>query len=520
MALHWKILIGLVAGVVFGVVINQWWTAATWAALGVDHPKAFLNGVDATVPVLPPGVDRVEDLDPGDPTLANLRAFQLSDAQVETYRLDRAPANEAAGGPAGAARFIRNANVFVGQLFMRLLKFIAVPIVLFSLIAGVASLNDSAKLGRIGGKTIVLYLCTTAVAITIGLVLASIVGPGRGFPDEIRDLLQAREAASAESRIISAEARPTPWQVALDLVPENPFAALAQAQMLQVVVTALLVGIGLTLLPRSKAAPVVVFCDTMTEVIIKIVHIILILAPYAVFALIVPVIADLGVDVLLNLLYYCLTVVGGLIVMIFVVYPAVLRVFTPVRYARFFRAIAPAQLLAFSSSSSGATLPVTMECCEERLGAHDEVVSFVVPLGATVNMDGTALYQGVAAVFIAQMYHLGLDVSQQLMIVLTATLASIGTAAVPGVGIVMLVIVLQSVNIPLEGIAVILGVDRILDMCRTACNITGDCMVCAVVASSENALDDEETVRRRLARVEAEIDEYPRDEQSREEALG
>ena len=486
MALHWKILIGLIAGVVVGIALNQFWTAQTWESLGVHDAKTFLTGTSA--------------------------AIKAADGE--------GGANADAGTLAETARFVRHGTQFVGDLFMRLLKFIAVPIVLFSLVAGVASLNDSAKLGRIGGKTIAIYLTTTALAITIGLALANVVGPGRGFKEDIKTTLVERGAADAGAKIENAEKRPTPWQVALDLVPANPFEAMAKAEMLQVVCTSLLIGVGLTMLPREKAGPVIALCDTMTDVIIKIVHLILQLAPFAVFALIVPVLADLGIDVLLNLLLYCITVVVGLIIMIFVVYPTILRVFTPVRYARFFKAIAPAQLLAFSSSSSGATLPVTMECCEERLGAHDEVVSFVIPLGATVNMDGTALYQGVAAVFIAQMYGLGLDLSQQLMIVLTATLASIGTAAVPGVGIVMLVIVLQSVNIPLEGIAVILGVDRILDMCRTTCNITGDCMVCAVVASTEGALDDEDTVRRRLEAARAGLDEYTHQEQEREEALG
>jgi proton glutamate symport protein len=250
----------------------------------------------------------------------------------------------------------------------------------------------------------------------------------------------------------------------------------------------------------------------MTDVVIKIVEIVLILAPFAVFALIVRVLADLGIDVLGSLLKYCLTVVLGLVLMMFVVYPLILRIFTPVRYARFYKAISPAQLLALSSSSSGATMPVTMKCVEKRLGVSEDVTSFVIPVGATINMDGTALYQGVAAVFIAQLYGMDLTIAQQLTIVLTATLASIGTAAVPGVGIVMLVIVLESVGIPLDGIAVILGVDRILDMCRTSCNVTGDCMVAAVVAQSENELADEQTVNAELEREARSLDEYPKEE--------
>ena len=279
--------------------------------------------------------------------------------------------------------------------------------------------------------------------------------------------------------------------------------------MLQVVFASLLVGIALTLIKREKATVVIAFFDAMTDVIIKVVEIVLLIAPFAVFALIVEQIAELGLEILGSLAAYSLVVVAGLATMMFVVYPLVLKVFTTVSFGRFFKAISPAQLLGFSSASSSATLPVTMECCEQRLGIKEEVSSFVLPIGATINMDGTALYQGVAAVFIAQLYGLDLTIAQQLTIVLTATLASIGTAGVPGVGMIMLVIVLQSVNIPLEGIAVILGVDRILDMCRTSCNITGDCMVCAVVASSEGAIESPEQVE---ARLNLPMDEDPRED--------
>jgi proton glutamate symport protein len=472
-ALHWKILIGLALGLVIGLLVNWVWTDATWARMGVNDPGSFVSTDGPT--------------------------FRASVAEG-------AP-NEDATGAARAARFIRSATNFIGRLFLRGLQFIGPPIVLFSLIVGVSSLNDLTKLGRIGGKTVTLYLTTTALAITIGLVLANIIGPGRGFSPEMRDQLAAEQAQNAAAKISGAEGRPGPWETLLDIVPANPFSALATTEMLQIVFAALIIGVALTLIPKEKARPVIAFCDGMTEVIIKIVHIVLLIAPVAVFALIVTVVADLGIGVLSALLKYGLVVIVGLALMMFAVYPAILRVTTPVRYARFYRAISPAQILAFSSSSSGATLPVTMECVEERLGVSEDVTSFVVPLGATLNMDGTALYQGVAAVFIAQIYGLGLGLMDQLTIVLTATLASIGTAAVPGVGIVMLVIVLQAVGIPLEGIAVILGVDRILDMCRTSCNVTGDCMVAAVVASTEGELATEEEVRRR--REARPLDEHP-----------
>lgn len=488
LALHWKILIGLALGVVVGLLVNRFWTTQTWDSLGVHDAGSYVGAKGA-------------------------------------YK-----ASVAEGGPnadahsvALLARQTRLAVGFVGTLFLNGLKFIAVPIVLFSLIVGVASLNDTSRLGRIGGKTIGIYLVTTAVAITVGLAFANLLGPGRGFDQARRDTLVASQAADAAARIGNAEheREKTVWQVLLDVVPTNPFNAMAEGNTLQVVVVALLVGVAITMLPREKAQPLLVFFDAMTEVIIKIVEMILLIAPYAVFALIVRVVADLGVDVLRALAMYAGVVVLGLCVMCFGVYPAVLRVFTPVGFTRFFRAISPAQLLAFSSSSSGATLPVTMECCEERLGVREEIGSFVLPVGATINMDGTALYQGVAAVFIAQLYGMHLTLGQQAQIVLTATLASIGTAAVPGVGIVMLVIVLESVGIPLQGIAVILGVDRILDMCRTTVNVTGDCMVAAVVAHSEGALLSEDEVNARLAAAEARgLNEFPKEEEARERASG
>ncbi len=466
LALHWKILIGLILGILVGLAINTMWTAATWNALGVDDPASW---VDST----------------------------------------KEPASETANADAGliahAALFVGNLNGFIGDLFMRGLRFIAVPIVVFSLIVGASSLNDLAKLRRIGTKTVAIYLVTTAIAISIGLLFANVFKPGNYVSEETRDGFVAQFGDQANAKIDKAQA-PDIWDTVLNIVPKNPFNAIAEGNMLQVVFASLLVGIALTLIKREKATVVIKFFDAMTDVIIKIVEIVLMIAPYAVFALIVEQIAELGLDILGSLAAYCLVVVGGLLTMMFVVYPIGFKIIAGVGYGRFFKAISPAQLLAFSSASSSATLPVTMECCEHRLGIKEEVGSFVLPVGATINMDGTALYQGVAAVFIAQLYGMDLTVAEQLTIVLTATLASIGTAGVPGVGMIMLVIVLQSVGIPLGGIAVILGVDRILDMCRTSCNVTGDAMVCAVVASSEGAIESPEQVAKRLARP---LDEDP-----------
>ncbi len=475
LALHWKILIGLVLGIIVGLGINLLWTPSTpatstseatvgmWESMGVNDASAWLNGVE-----------------------------------IEGT-------NEDAGIGAKSARFVRNLNSFVGQLFMRGLQFIAVPIVIFSLIVGASSLNDLSKLSRIGGKTIAIYVASTALAISIGLLFANIAQPGSFVSEETRDGFVEQFGAQADAKRAQAVA-PDVWETVLNIVPKNPFNAIAEGRMLPIVFSSLLVGIALTLIPREKARPVIAFFDAMTDVVIKVVEIVLIIAPYAVFALIVEQIAFLGLDILGSLAVYSATVVAGLLTMMFVVYPIGFKLFGKLSYSRFFNAIAPAQLLAFSSASSSATLPVTMECCEQRLGVKEEVSSFVLPIGATINMDGTALYQGVAAVFIAQLYGMDLTVMQQLTIVLTATLSSIGTAGVPGVGMIMLVIVLQSVGIPLDGIAVILGVDRILDMCRTSCNVTGDCMVCAVVASSEGALETPEQVR---ARLDHPLDEDP-----------
>jgi len=469
-ALHWRILTGLGAGLVVGALVNVLWTPHVWQLLGVGDPGAWLTG----------------------------RASE---------------ANHAAGLVAHAARFVASANAFVGDAFIRGLRFISVPIVLFSLIVGASSLNDIKKLSRIGGKTLGIYVATTALAITIGLVLANLTRPGERVSEALRDSMAASGAAAASERIAQAAA-PGVWQTLLELVPTNPFESLAQGDMLQVVFLALAFGIALTLVPREKAAPIIQAADAMNAVVLKLVQLVMLAAPYAVFALIARVIAALGIEVLSALAAYSAVVVAGLAILLFGVYPTLLKLTTPVGYRRFFRAIAPAQLLAFSSSSSNATLPVTLECAEKRLGIAEEVSAFALPLGATVNMDGTALYQGVATLFIAQLYGIPLDLGQQLTIVLTATLASIRTAGVPGVGIIMLVIVLQSVGMPSAamagGIAIIFGVDRILDMCRTVANVTGDLAVASFVAWSEGALLDEAEVEARLERARAApLDEFP-----------
>jgi proton glutamate symport protein len=396
------------------------------------------------------------------------------------------------------AEFVLDYIKPIGTIFINCLKMIAVPLVLASLIVGVANLGDVAKLGRIGGKTIAAYLSTTVVAVSIGLILVNVFQPGKSLPTGTRDNLMALYDSNVTSRTTAAESlkNQSPLQPVVDMVPENIFAAASNnGSMLQVVFFALLVGIALLQIPAKKGTPVIAFFDGLNDVIIKIVGFIMLLAPYGVFALMASLIVEItgedpdsALSLLLALLKYSLVVLFGLALMVLLVYPLILKVFTKINYLDFFRALRPAQLLAFSTSSSSATLPVTMKQVEEELGVSEEVSSFVLPLGATINMDGTCLYQGVAAVFIAQALGLDLNLSQQLMIVLTATLASIGSAGVPGAGLIMLIIVLESIDVPAAGLALILAPDRILDMFRTVVNVTGDAMVCSVVGASEGEL--------------------------------
>ncbi len=385
-----------------------------------------------------------------------------------------------------------------GTIFINLLKLIAVPLVLASLITGVASLSDLRKLSRIGGKTIAIYIATTVVSVTLGLVIVNALRPGDFVPPEMRERLQATYQQDVTRQAEAAERtrQRGPLQAIVDMFPENFFGSAADNRnMLQVVVVAILFGIGLIQVPPERAAPVLGFFEGLNAVIIRLVDIVMLMAPIGVFALVSGTITSVAgdniariIELLGALAYYCVAVILGLVIHTFITYPALLKLFTPMGIKTFFAGIGPAQLVAFSTSSSGATLPVTMERCEEKLGVSEEVSSFVLPLGATINMDGTALYQAVAAVFIAQALGLGLDLSAQLTIVLTAVLASIGTAAVPGAGIIMLVVILEAINVPAAGIALILGVDRILDMMRTVTNVTGDAVVATIVASTEGQL--------------------------------
>ncbi|WP_420460566.1 dicarboxylate/amino acid:cation symporter [Neolewinella sp.] len=379
-----------------------------------------------------------------------------------------------------------------GTIFINSLKLIAVPLIVASLIKGITDLQDISKLSNMGVRTIGLYIITTVVAIVVGLVIVNTVGPGRGLDQTTRDNLLNDFAADAGARITdaSAQASAGPLQALVDLVPENIVAAAGNnGNMLQVIFFVIFFAVGLILIDPVKAKPVKDFFDGVNEVVLKLIDLIMLAAPVGVFALLAALVVEApSKDLFLALLMYSGCVLAGLAIMIFIVYPLLVRVFTGRSYGNFMAGISPAQLLAFSTSSSAATLPVTMERVEEHLGVDEEVTSFVLPIGATINMDGTSLYQAVAAVFIAQAYGMQLGLGDQLTIITTALAASIGSAAVPGAGMVMLVIVLGQVGIPEVGLALIFAVDRPLDMCRTVANVTGDATVAMLVGKSVGKL--------------------------------
>jgi Na+/H+-dicarboxylate symporter len=377
---------------------------------------------------------------------------------------------------------------FLGNAFIRGITMIVIPLVAASLLIGVASLGDLGKLGRMGGKTLAYYLTTTAIAITIGLSLALLIKPGSRINAESRDALAAEFSEQAAGRLQLAQERPEVWDVLLNMIPNNPVAAAAEGNLLPLIIFVIIFAAAVTLIAPERRDVILNFGRGVNDASMVIIDWIMRLAPYAVFALIAATISRFGIDVLQSLAIYTGVVVAGLLLHAFGTYGTMVTVLARLNPIEFFRRIREVPLIAFSTSSSNATLPVTIETAEEDLGVSNSVASFVLPLGATVNMDGTALYQGVATVFIAQVYGIALGFDQLLTIVLTATLASIGAAGVPSAGIITLILVLQSVGLAGQaaaGIALILGVDRILDMVRTAVNVTGDLSCAAFVARSE-----------------------------------
>ena len=380
-----------------------------------------------------------------------------------------------------------------GKIFINSLKLIAIPLILAALIKGVSDLKDISKLSKMGGRTIGIYITTTVIAVSIGLLLVNVIKPGLSISETTRMEMIENYSENAVKYQEASELKKEqgPLQALVDLVPENIFAAaMSNRNMLQVIFFAVFFGVGLILIPEEKGKYVKGFFDGFNEVILKMVDLIMLAAPYGVFALLAALVAESpSLDLFKALGWYAITVVSGLILMI-VFYNLLVFVFTKKRPKFFMNGISPAQLLAFSTSSSAATLPVTMERVTEHLGVEEEVSSFVLPIGATINMDGTSLYQAVAAVFIAQAFGMDLTLGTQLGIIATATLASIGSAAVPGAGMVMLVGVLGYAEIPEAGLALIFAVDRPLDMCRTVVNVTGDAAVSMLVAKSVDKLGE------------------------------
>ena len=418
LALHWKILIGMVLGIIFGFIMNS-----------IEGGKEFV-------------IDWIKPF---------------------------------------------------GTIFINLLKLIAVPLILASLIKGISDLKDISKIKKMGLRTMVIYMITTLVAIIIGLGIVNTVKPGVGMSSDTIEKIKSKYETSSgvvdKLSKASAQNDAGPLQALVDIFPSNIFTSLGNASMLQIIFFALFVGISLLLIPEKKAKPLMNFFDSLNEVVMKMVDLIMLFAPYAVFALLANVIIAFDdTEILLKLLVYAFCVVGGLLLMIGF-YLVLVSIYTKKSPIWFLKQISPAQLLAFSTSSSAATLPVTMERVEEHLGVDKEVSGFVLPVGATINMDGTSLYQAIAAVFIMQViWPEGLTFSNQIVIVATALLASIGSAAVPSAGMVMLVIVLESIGFPEEllpiGLALIFAVDRPLDMCRTTVNVTGDATVSMIIAKS------------------------------------
>ena len=400
----------------------------------------------------------------------------------------------------GEERQIKNAELFVrnwvkpfGNMFINSLQLIAVPLILGSLIKGVSDLKDISQLSTLGLRTISLFIGTSVIAVSVGLIVVNVIQPGKTIQTETREILMESYGESASKSIQSASEHRElgPLHALESLIPNNIFEATTEnGNMLQIIVFAIFFGIGLILIPKKQAEPVKAFFDGFTEVILKLIDLIMLAAPIGVFALMAGLVVEApSQDLFVALFWYALSVVLGLTTMLFI-YGLLVYLFTKKKLSFFYRGISPAQLLGFSTSSSAATLPVTMERVEEHLGVKKDVVSFVIPMGATINMDGTTLYQAVAAVFIAQVFGMDLSLTTQLGIVLTATLASIGAAAVPGTGIVMLVIVLAQAGIPEAGLALIFAVDRPLDMLRTTANITGDAAVAMIVGNSVGKLED------------------------------
>jgi Na+/H+-dicarboxylate symporter len=495
--LHNKILIALVLGAIFGIIFN---------VSKYQLEISYLNGQNETVKEIVEHWTSIELLS----TETNqLRAAFADEDQLKLLpyfsKLPKAEKNKTAvliSFPAATPRRIERVVAIdkvktlavlikpIGTIFIRLLMFVAIPMVLSSLIVGTASLGDIRKVGRIGAKTLGFYLVTIVSAISIGLALVNYIQPGTRLASEAKEKLMVEFQGGLQEKL-QMETSVDLVDMFVRIVATNPISAMANGEMLQIIFFAVMVGACLTMIAKEKSEHVVGFFDGFSDLMIQMVDLVMKIAPFGVFALISATVGEFGFEILGTLAWYVATLLLGFVLHQFITLGMLVRVFGGMNPVHFFRGIKEVMLIAFSSSSSAATLPVNMECCQKNLGVPKQITSFVLPLGATVNMDGTAMYQAVATVFIAQVYGIHLDIAAQLTIILTAVLASIGTAPVPGVGIVMLIIVLRSVHVPEEGIAIILGVDRILDMCRTVLNVSGDAVVAVIMAKQEGILGKE-----------------------------
>lgn len=400
----------------------------------------------------------------------------------------------------GLAEFTLNWIKPWGTIFLKLLKLIAVPLIFVSLVKGISSLTDISKLSRIGVKTISYYIISTLIATFFGLLIVNIVKPGNTFPEEKRiEYMSKWESTVSEKQAVAEESESGPLRFVEEMIPDNIMKSLGDnSKMLQIIFFAILFAVSMVLVPLNRVKTVRLIFDGLNDIVIKIIELIMLFAPIGVFALLAGVVVDFAgdTDIFVALGKYFATVLVGLILMILFLYPFYLKAFTRgITLKRFFRALLPAQMVAFSTSSSAAALPVTMKQNVEELGVHEEIANFVLPVGVTINMDATAFYQAVAAVFIAQVYGIDLTIAQQLTIVLTATLSSIGSPGVPGGSIVLVIMVLTSVGLPIEGLALILGVDRPLDMLRSSVNLTGDSTISCIIAYSENELNTPEDIK-------------------------
>lgn len=375
-----------------------------------------------------------------------------------------------------------------GDMFIRMIQMVVIPLVFASLLLGVASLGDPRKLGRIGSKTIIYFLVTTGLAVSIGLVLANAVQPGAGFDADLKNqLIESNKEELSEKKMLKESAKQSFGDIIVNIIPKNPIEDMAKGNMLPVIFFALMVGICLAFIDADKAAHMIKFFDGVNDIMIVIVNIAMKFAPYGVFSLIMVVTCSFGVEVFIALIKYCLVVLVGLAIHAIITYGLVIKL-SGFGIKNYLMAIKDALLVGFSTSSSSATLPVSMKNATENLCIKEDIVSFVLPLGATINMNGTALYQGVAAVFIAQVFGIHLSLEQQLIVVLTATLAAVGAAGVPSAGIITLLTVLQGIGVPAAGIALIMGVDRLLDMFRTAVNVMGEITAALFIAKTEGQM--------------------------------